>query len=206
MLKGQKISSKNKRWYLFCLTNPTKCDRLNKSRSIDLKGGVLLNQKTANKQKIFTAAIVEVHKEDVSEAEETLFFDAICSVTEKIGYSLVKILKITENPDTVRNSTAKLVDEDHIDLIFVRNRGRYSINEVLFDLEDRSFRDQEDWKRMWSRQRILYSTFNHAVTVVRDHTWILNFEGTFTTIGEELTDILKSWKETYIQHEFIEKN
>lgn len=165
-----------------------------------------MNLKAANEQKIFTAAIIEVNKEDLLEEEEALFFDAIHNVTEKIGYSLVKVLKITENPDVVRKSTAKLVDEDHIDLIFVRNRGRYSINEILFDLEDRSFRDQEDWKRMWSRQRILYSTFNHAVTVVRDNTWILNFEGTFTAIGEELTDILKSWKETYIQHELIEKN
>lgn len=164
-----------------------------------------MNQKTRNEQKIFTAAIVEVDKEGAAETEETLFSDAIRNVTEKIGYSVTKVLKITENPDTVRKCVANLVDENHVDLIFVRNRGRYSINEVLFDLEDRSFRDQEDWKRMWSRQRILYSTFNHAITVVRDHTWILNFEGTFTNIGEELTDILKSWKETYIQHEFIEK-
>lgn len=165
-----------------------------------------MEHKAVSEQNVFTAAIVEVDKEGALTIEEPLFLDAIRKVTENIGYSIIKVSKITENPDTVRQCVAKLVDEDHIDLIFVRNRGRYSINEVLFDLEDRSFRDQESWKRMWSRQRILYSTFNHAITVVRDCTWILNFEGTFTAIGEELTDILKAWKEQYVQHELMEKN
>lgn len=154
----------------------------------------------------FTAVIMEINERNSARDGGDAFKEILSGISEKIGYQVVETLELPFDAYAVKKKVADLVDNQSVGLIFVRNRGMYSLNEDLFDLEDRMFRDTDNWKRIWSRQRILYNTFNHAITVVRDHSLIMNFEGEFTTVSGELNEILEMWKENCILYENDEKS
>lgn len=153
----------------------------------------------------FTAVIMEINERNSARKGGDTFKETISEISEKIGYQVVETIELPFDVSAVRKKVADLVDNQFVGLIFVRNRGMYSLNEELFDLEDRMFRDTDDWKRIWSRQRILYNTFNHAITVVREHSLIMNFEGEFASVNGELAEILEIWKENCILYENDEK-
>ena len=146
----------------------------------------------------FTAVIIEINENEDTCRKEDFFRETMTGIATELGYKVKNYVTLPFDESMLKREAAKQIDEDKTDLLFVRNRGRYSMNEALFDLEDRSFRDKESWRRSWSRQRILYNEYNHAITVVRDDSFILNFEGEFLSVSEELVDILKMWKENCI--------
>ncbi len=143
---------------------------------------------------LFTAAIVEVNDGIFSDYKEDNFRDVMTKIVTKIGYRVKMFKEFPFDENLLKKEVAKLIDIEGVNLVFVRNRGLYSLNDALFDLEDRSFRDLETWRRSWSRQRILYNEFNHAVTLVRETSLIMNFEGEFDGVNRELVDILEMWK------------
>ena len=146
----------------------------------------------------FTAVIIEINENENPCRKEDFFRETMTGIAAELGYKVKNYITLPFDESMLKKEAAKQIDEEKTDLLFVRNRGRYSMNEALFDLEDRSFRDKESWRRSWSRQRILYNEYNHAITVVRDDSFILNFEGEFLSVSEELVDILKMWKENCI--------
>ena len=146
----------------------------------------------------FTAAIVEINDSMFPVNANDYFKESMSEIADSIGYDLTTHIVLPFDETIVKREVARLIDEEGIGLVFVRNRGIYSMNEALFDLEDRSFRDVESWRRSWSRQRILYNDYNHAITLVRDDSFIMNFEGAFTSVSRELIDILAMWKENCI--------
>lgn len=146
----------------------------------------------------FTAVIIEINEYEDTCRKKDFFRETMTEIATELGYKVKNYVTLPFDESMLKREAAKQIDEEKTDLLFVRNRGRYSMNEALFDLEDRSFRDKESWRRSWSRQRILYNEYNHAITVVRDDSFILNFEGEFLSVSEELVDILKMWKENCI--------
>ena len=146
----------------------------------------------------FTAVIIEINENEDPCRKEDFFRKTMTGIATELGYKVKNYITLPFDESKLKKEAAKQIDEEKTDLLFVRNRGRYSMNEALFDLEDRSFRDKESWRRSWSRQRILYNEYNHAITVVRDDSFILNFEREFLSVSEELVDILKMWKENCI--------
>lgn len=146
----------------------------------------------------FTAVIIEINEYGDTCRKKDFFRETMTEIATELGYKVKNYVTLPFDESMLKREAAKQIDEEKTDLLFVRNRGRYSMNEALFDLEDRSFRDKESWRRSWSRQRILYNEYNHAITVVRDDSFVLNFEGEFLSVSEELVDILKMWKENCI--------
>lgn len=156
-------------------------------------------KKTAESNGIdYTAVIMEIDEGTSMGESKDPFEKIIRELTERVGYQVTKSLALPYDASAIKRKVANLIDEEQAGLIFVRNRSWYSLNEELFDLEDRELRETRSWKRIWSRQRILYNDVNHAITVVRGDSLIMNFEGDFTSVSEELVEILEMWKENCI--------
>ncbi len=144
-----------------------------------------------------TAAIIKFGGNREKDGLEDTQILEMKSVLEQVNFDVTETLSVPADSRELRQHLLRLTDDEQVNVIFISNRTGSSENDQLFELEERYVLEESRWMRRWSRQRILYNDYDHAITVVRGRTLIMNFEHEFCVTGKELPDILDSWRETY---------